>query len=153
VKSKRIGIAIITTLLFAGLSNIRLLAQAPQDTELLRVRDAVWRAWFSNDVKTLHALVPQEVIVISGGEEKWKHQAEVFQSAADFQSSGQKLLRLEFPHTEVQHFGEVAIVWSDYLVETEAHGQRAVSSGRASEVFVRRNGRWINPGWHTDSTK
>jgi Domain of unknown function (DUF4440) len=77
----------------------------------------------------------------------------VFQSAAEFQSAGNKLIRLEFPHTEIQHFGDVAIVWSDYLVETESHGKRSVSSGRASEIFVCHNGQWTNPGWHTDSTK
>ena len=43
-------------------------------------------------------------------------------------------------------------MWSDYLVETESHGKRAVSTGRASEIFVRRNGQWQNPGWHTDAT-
>jgi ketosteroid isomerase-like protein len=128
-------------------------AQKQDDEQLLQVRQAVWRAWFANDIKTLQALVPTETIVISGGEEKWKHQVEVFQSAADFQSAGGKLIRLEFPHTEVQHFGDVAIVWSSYVVETETNGKRSVSSGRASEVFVRRNGQWINPGWHTDSTR
>jgi uncharacterized membrane protein YphA (DoxX/SURF4 family)/ketosteroid isomerase-like protein len=153
MNSKWIALAIITTLFMAGPSSISLLAQTPEESQLLQVREAVWRAWFSDDVKTLHALVPPDTIVISGGEEKWKHQAEVFQSAADFQSGGNKLIHLEFPRTEVQHFGDVAMVWSDYLVETELHGKRSVSTGRASEVFVRHDGQWINPGWHTDSTK
>ena len=127
-------------------------AQAPdQRAEILKVRESVWRAWFANDTATLHALVPADTIVISGGEAKWKHQAEVFQSAAEFQSGGGKLVRLEFPHTEIQLFGDVAIVWSNYLVEIETNGKRSVSKGRASEVFVRRNGEWTNPGWHTDS--
>jgi hypothetical protein len=47
----------------------------------------------------------------------------------------------------------VAIIWSNYLVETEMNGRRSVSSGRASEIFVRRNGQWTNPGWHTDSAR
>ena len=128
------------------------LAQQQPDQQLLSVREAVWRAWFSNDTKTLHKLVPSETIVISGGEKDWKHQGEVFQSAADFQKSGNKLVRLDFTHTEVQHFGEVAIVWSNYRVETEAQGKHSISTGRASEIFVRSNGQWTNPGWHTDST-
>jgi ketosteroid isomerase-like protein len=143
----------IVIILFTSLSSTSLRAQTPQDSQLLQVRETVWRAWFSNDVKTLHALVPSETIVISGGEQKWKHQAEIFQTAADFQSSGGKLIRLEFLHTEIQHFGDVAIVWSKYLVETEEHGKRSVSSGRASEVFVHRDGQWTNPGWHTDLTE
>jgi len=150
VKSKWMAIVII---LFTSLSSTSLRAQTPQDSQLLQVRETVWLAWFSNDVKTLHALVPSETIVISGGEQKWKHQAEIFQTAADFQSGGGKLIRLEFLHTEIQHFGDVAIVWSKYLVETEEHGKRSVSSGRASEVFVHRDGQWTNPGWHTDLTE
>jgi ketosteroid isomerase-like protein len=153
VNLKSIAIIIIAALSFASLGPAMLSAQKQDDEQLLQVRQAVWRAWFANDIKTLQALVPTETIVISGGEEKWKHQVEVFQSAADFQSAGGKLIRLEFPHTEVQHFGDVAIVWSSYVVETETNGKRSVSSGRASEVFVRRNGQWINPGWHTDSTR
>ena len=121
-------------------------------SEILKVRDAVWRAWFANDTKTLQKLVPPDTIVISAGEEKWKTQAEVFQSAADFQKEGGKLIRLEFPHTEVQRFGNVVIIWSKYLLETETNGKRSLISGRVTEVFVLRHGQWTNPGWHTDST-
>jgi ketosteroid isomerase-like protein len=144
---------ITVAFLLIALNGARLLAQAQDDSQLLHVREAVWRAWFAGDTKTLKALVPPDTIVISGGEEKWKHQAEVFQSAQEFQAGGGKLICLEFPHTEVQHFGDVAIIWSNYLVETEMNGRRSVSSGRASEIFVRRNGQWTNPGWHTDSAR
>ena len=149
-KRNRIFVAAALALLCLGSAGGS--AQTQDDSPLLQVREAVWRAWFSNDTKTLQALVPPETIVISGGEEQWKHQAEVFQSAREFQTGGGKLIRLEFPHTEIQHFGDVAIVWSNYLVEIEMNGKRSVSSGRASEIFVRRNGQWANPGWHTDST-
>jgi ketosteroid isomerase-like protein len=121
--------------------------------ELLRVREAVWRAWFADDVKTLHQLVPPGTIVISAGEEKWKNREEVFQSAAEFHTEGGKLLGLQFPRTRIQRFGDVAILWSKYRVETEVHGKKSVSSGRVTEIFVRRGGRWTNPGWHTDSGK
>jgi ketosteroid isomerase-like protein len=151
MKTRSIGI--IAALCFATMGIAILSAQKQGNEQLLQVREAVWRAWFANDTKTLQALVPTDAIVITGGEEKWKHQLEVFQSSADFQSAGGKLIRLEFPHTEVQHFADVAIVWSNYLVETETNGKRSVSSGRASEIFVRHNGQWTNPGWHTDSTK
>jgi len=121
--------------------------------EILKVRETVWRAWFANDTKTLEKLVPPDTIVISAGEEKWKNQAEVFQSAAEFQKEGGKLIRLEFPRTEIQRFGDVAIIWSTYLLETETNGKRSSASGRVTEIFVRRHGQWINPGWHTDSAK
>jgi ketosteroid isomerase-like protein len=121
--------------------------------QLLKVREAVWRSWFANDVSTLRELVPPGTIVISAGEPQWKHQSEVLQSAVDFQAQGGRLVRLEFPRTEIQRFGDVAILYSQYIVETEMKGKRSVSAGRATEVFVLRNGQWTNPGWHTDAEK
>jgi hypothetical protein len=121
--------------------------------QLLKVREAVWRDWFANDAQALRDLVPPGTIVISSGEAQWKHQAEVLQSAVDFQAQGGKLIRLEFPRTEIQRFGDVAILYSAYIVETEMKGKRSVSSGRATEVFVLHDGHWTNPGWHTDAEK
>jgi uncharacterized protein (TIGR02246 family) len=130
-------------------------AAAQEDrAELLKVRESVWRAWFAGDTKALEDLVPPDTIVMSASEEKWKNQADILQSAAEFHASGGKLTRLEFPRTEIQRFGDdFAVIWSKYIVETEENGKRTLSSGRASEIFVRRNGRWTNPGWHTDSSK
>jgi hypothetical protein len=129
-------------------------AARPDDrTELLNVREEVWRAWFANDTKTLDALVPADTIVISSGEEKWKNQSDILQSAARFQANGGKLIRLEFPRTEIQCFGDVAITYSRYLYETEVDGKRSLTSGRVTEIFVLRHGKWTNPGWHTDTEK
>ena len=128
-------------------------ARANDRTELLKVREEVWRAWFVNDTKTLDALVPPDTIVISSGEEKWKNQSDILQSAARFQVNGGKLIRLEFPRTEIQRFGDVAITYSQYLYETEVDGKRSLTSGRVTEIFVLRHGKWTNPGWHTDTEK
>jgi ketosteroid isomerase-like protein len=141
----------IVVVVLAGWSTTGVAANTDEGSTLLKVREAVWRSWFANDAKTLRELVPPETIVISAGEKQWKHQAAVLQSAADFHAQGGKLIRLEFPRTEVQQFGEVAILYSEYRLETEMHGKRSLSSGRATEVFVRRNGQWTNPGWHTDA--
>ncbi len=129
-------------------------AQVPDgDSQLLQMRETVWRAWFAGNVKLLRQLVPADTIVMSAGDKEWKDQAEVVSEAAQFHASGAKLIRLEFPKTRIQHFGNMAIVWSDYVLEIESRGKRSVSSGRATEIFVRRNGVWINPGWHTDAGK
>ena len=147
------GVLFLAVFFLTTLSPSRLAAQKRDDDELLRVREAVWRAWFAGDTKTLEKLVPPETIVMSGGEEKWKNQADVLRSSAEFHAKGGKLVQLEFPRTQVQHFGDVAIVWSTYVLETEVDGKRSSSSGRATEIFVRRHGLWTNPGWHTESTK
>jgi ketosteroid isomerase-like protein len=143
----------IAVVILAGWSTTGIAANPDEGSTLLKVREAVWRSWFANDAKTLRELVPPETIVISAGEKQWKHQAAVLQSAADFHARGGKLIRLEFPRTEIQQFGEVAILSSDYRLETEMHGKHSVSSGRATEIFVRHNGQWTNPGWHTDEEK
>lgn len=123
------------------------------DSALLKVRETVWRAWFAGDTTLLKQLVPADTIVISASDKEWKNQADVLSEAKQFRSSGAKLARLDFPKTRIQHFGDVAIIWSDYVLEIESDGKRSESSGRATEVFVWRNGGWVNPGWHTDSKK
>lgn len=129
-------------------------AAAPDDrAELLKAREAVWRAWFVNDKEKLEVMVPPDTIVIGSGQERWRNQADILQSAANFQAHGGKLIRLEFPRTEIQRFGDVAIFYSSYLYETEEDGKRSVTSGRVTEIFVLRNGKWTNPGWHTDTGK
>ncbi len=75
------------------------------------------------------------------------------ESAAKFHVAGGKLVRLEFPRTEIQRFGDVAVTYSQYLYEAEVDGKRSVTAGRVTEIFVLRNGHWTNPGWHTDTEK
>jgi ketosteroid isomerase-like protein len=153
MKRKWNSIAIIAIFCATTLGAAQLSSQKPNDEQLLRAREAVWRAWFAGDTKTLEDLVPPDTIVMSGGEEKWKDQADVLQTAVKFHAKGGRLVHLEFPRTEVQHFGNVAIVWSSYIAETEVDGKQASDSGRVTEIFVRQRGRWTNPGWHTDAGK
>ena len=69
------------------------------------------------------------------------------------QASRGKLIRLEFPQTEIQRFGDVAIFYGKYLYETEEDGERSATTERVTEIFVLRNGKWTNPGWHTSTEK
>lgn len=131
--------------------SVAVIAGSQDDSQLLKVRRSVWLVWLANDQEALKRLVPDDTVVISAGEVKWKHQAEVLQSAADFHAAGGKLISLEFPRTEVQHFGDVAIIWSEYVLQVEVGGKRERTAGRVTEIFVKRNGQWTNPGWHTDS--
>jgi hypothetical protein len=73
--------------------------------------------------------------------------------ADQFAKSGGKLLKLEFPKTEIQVYGYTAVVYSNYSYELETGGQRLTQAGRVTEVFVLRKGQWVNPGWHMDSGK
>jgi ketosteroid isomerase-like protein len=126
---------------------------ASQRKELLAAREEVWRAWFANDQKALDQLLPADTLAINNGEETWEDREAVLRGSRRFASNGGRLVRLEFPRVEIQSYGDVAVIYSLYVFETEANGERKTSSGRATEVFVRKNGRWTNPGWHMDSGK
>jgi hypothetical protein len=128
------------------------LSQADR-TELLQVREAVWRAWFTNDRTALEKFLPADLVGINNGDEKWDTREIAIEGAAQFAANGGKLLRLEFPRTEIQSYGDVVVLYSLFTTETEVHGQSTVNSGRSTEIFVRRNGQWLNPGWHLDSGK
>ena len=73
--------------------------------------------------------------------------------AAQFAKRGGKLVKLEFPKTEIQVYGATAVVYSNYSYELETGGQHLNQSGRVTEVFVNRKGQWVNPGWHMNSRK
>ena len=121
---------------------------------LLDAREAVWRAYFSNDRAALERLIPEETITIEAGESNtWSNRKNVLEGAERFAKNGGKLIKLEFPKTEIQVYGSTAIVYSNYVYEIEAGGQHFNQSGRVTEVFVLRKGQWVNPGWHMDSGK
>jgi ketosteroid isomerase-like protein len=121
---------------------------------LLDAREAVWRAWFAGDRATLEKLIPEETIAIDpGGEANWSGRQKILDGSSEFAKSGGKLIKLEFPKTEIQMYGVTAVIYSSYSYELENGGQRSTQSGRVTEVFVLRNGQWVNPGWHMDSGK
>ena len=119
----------------------------------LTSREAVWRAYFSNDRALLEKFIPEEMIAIDAGTEACANRAAVLAGAAEFSRTGGKLVRLEFPKTEIQLYGNVAIFYTTYQYELEIQGKRTTQSGRATEIFVRRNGSFVNSGWHLDSGK
>jgi ketosteroid isomerase-like protein len=118
--------------------------------ELLAAREAVWRDFFANNASHLAETIPQELIAIEYGE-KWSNRDDVLAGAKSFVDQGGKLVRLEFPQTEFQMYGYTAILYSKFVCETEVAGKPTARSGRATEMFVNRQGKWINVGWHIDS--
>jgi hypothetical protein len=117
---------------------------------LLAAREAVWRAYFGGNRAALEKLLPQELITLEAGGD-WSNRKSVLDGSARFAADGGKLLRLEFPRTEIQAYGYTAIVYSSYVYEIEMGGMRSTNTGRVTEVFVNRNGAWVNPSWHMDS--
>ena len=123
----------------------------PETKSLLEAREAVWRAYFAGNRIALEKLLPTELLTMDAGIGEWGNRQSVMESSARFAADGGKLIRLEFPKTEIQAYGSVAIVYSNYEYEIEQGGKPFTNSGRATEVFVYRNGAWVNPSWHLDT--
>lgn len=125
-----------------------------QRTELLAFRDSVWKAWFAGDTAFLMRALPADFMSIPAGDDTtWAGRDLTVEKSREFVANGGKLLRLEFPRNTILSSGNTTVVLTKYLMELEVGGQRVTSSGRATEVFVRKNGRWIHPSWHLDSGK
>ena len=119
--------------------------------QILADREAVWRAYFAGDSEELGQLVPEETLAIGATSDEWATRDDVLAASRAFAEAGGKLLALDFPRTQIQLFGDVAILYTTYSYTVEIEGEVETSSGRGTEVFVLRDGRWVNPGWHLDS--
>lgn len=123
--------------------------------ELLKARDKVWRDIFTNNREALEKSLPPGSMAINpdgeGTEGRFVDRAKMLADAERFVKSGGKLLKLEFPRTDIQAFGNVAIIYTTYVLETEFGGKASTLKGHATEVFVKTNGEWTNPGWHLDN--
>ena len=117
---------------------------------ILAKRDAVWKAWFANDRPTLEKLIPEEAIAINSGSKEWSNRASILEGAKAFADSGGKLVKLEFPKTEIQAYGNTILIYTTYVYEIEKDGKRTTTAGRGTEMFVRRGDELVNVGWHLD---
>jgi len=121
--------------------------------QILAAREKVWKAYFENDRAVLDKVIPDEVIAIDAGSAEWSNRDRILAGAKSFADSGAKLVKLEFPKTEIQVYGNTYIIYTTYSYEIEAGGKRNVSTGRATEMFVRRGNELVNVGWHLDNGK
>ena len=113
---------------------------------LLTAREVVWRAWFAGDRDQLTRLLPPELVTIEPGGTVGTLQS-TLDGSRGFAASGGKLTRLEFPRTEIQVYGNTAILYSSYEMDLQNGAQTQTQRGMATEVFVNRDGHWLNTGW------
>ena len=128
-------------------------ASAPTEEirkELLEARSTAWRAFFQKDLTVLEQILAPELIAIQEQVERWDNRASLLKMAQSMKERGVQLTRLEFPRTEIQLFGNTAILYYTYVMEQRLGDQAAVDTGRGTEIFVRRDGKWIDVGWHLD---
>ena len=129
------------------LASQRRVLGADERASLLKAREAVWRAWFGGDQATLLKLLPPELITIEPGSTTFGSRASTLEGSRSFAAGGGKLTRLAFPSTEIQVYGNTAILYTSYEMELQTAGQKRSARGMATEVFVFQDGRWINTGW------
>jgi hypothetical protein len=119
--------------------------------QLLDARTTAWQSFFRKDIAVVERILAPELIAIQQNSERWDNRARLIAIAKAIHEQGVQLLRLEFPHTEIQLFGDVAILYYTYIFETGLNGKSEVDAGRGTEIFVRRDGNWIDVGWHLDN--
>jgi hypothetical protein len=119
--------------------------------ELLDAREIAWRSFFQKDPAVVEGVLGPEVIAIQQSAEQWDNRARLIAMARAMSKQDVQLLRLEFPHTEFQLFGDTAILYYTYVFETGDKSRSVVDAGRGTEVFVRRDGKWVDVGWHLDN--
>jgi hypothetical protein len=121
------------------------------DSELLVTCETAWRAWFAGDVAALEAMLPAEFISYGMTGKELSDRARTLAESRPFAASGGRLERLDFPATSAQRYGDEIVLYSLYEVGlVDGAGKATTLRGRATEVFVRRDGRWLHPGWHLD---
>jgi hypothetical protein len=114
------------------------------------VRQAVWVDWFSGDTLALSRVLGSELVAISAGAPHWQSLHQTMTASADFHAKGGRLVSVAFDSALTHRFGDVVVMFSHYTVVTENADQRSTQQGRATEVFVRTNVRWVHTSWHLD---
>jgi uncharacterized protein DUF4440 len=122
------------------------------DPDVLVVRETAWRAWFGADEATLRSILPHDFAAISTEGSEVSDREKTIASSRAFKESGGHLISLAFPRTEAQRFGDTVILYGSYDVTFVSSGKEKRMRGRLTEVFVKRDGTWVHPGWHLDAT-
>jgi ketosteroid isomerase-like protein len=116
--------------------------------ELVQAREAVWRAFFQGDSAALVMLLPERMIAMD------ENRAGIIHDAIGFARNGGKYVGMEFTDETFFVDGNSAVLWSHYVAHlTDGAGKATEMKGRAIELFVKQDGRWVNPHWHLDAEK
>ena len=136
-----------------ALASQRRMLDPAERAALMQAREAVWRAYFGGDRAALMKLLPPELITIEPGSTTFGTRTSTLDGSRSFAAGGGKLTRLVFPSTEIQVYGNTAILYTSYEMDLQSGGQTRSERGMATEVFVFKDGQWLNPGWQLAALK
>ncbi len=69
-----------------------------------------------------------------------------------FVNEGAGSFASRFRKRKAQRFGDVVVLYGRYEAVIQSGGAEHTMRGRLTEMFVRRDGKWLHPGWHLDLT-
>ncbi|HQR18460.1 MAG TPA: DUF4440 domain-containing protein [Gemmatimonadales bacterium] len=125
---------------------------ASTQREILALRETAWRSWFANDQAAFQRVVPDELVALGWGGGPWEDRAGTMAQMGEFAKGGWTLAALEFPRNVFQQYGDVVILYTRFrVVLTDGAGKSEATTGRGTEIFVRRKGHWVHTGWHLDT--
>ena len=97
------------------------------------------------------SILPDDFLAIGWGGTEISDRATTIASSRAFKASGGRLVALSFPETRAQRFGDTVVFYGSYEVTLATGTTEEHVRGRLTEVFVKRGGRWLHPGWHLDA--
>jgi ketosteroid isomerase-like protein len=118
--------------------------------DLDAIRKDVWVNWFAGDTAALRRILTPDLVAISPDVPHWQSLDATLAAAAGFKAGGGKLHSVTFDSTMIHRFGETVVMFSHYALLLDHDGTRTTQRGRATEVFVRRQGKWLHTSWHLD---
>lgn len=142
---------VVSFLVLLAVLSLPLFGAEPIDPDVLKLREAAWRAWFDGDEAALRSMLPEDFLGIGWAGTEISTRDQTIASSKDFKKSGGRLVSLSFPETRAQRIGDTVVFYGSYEVTLAIGEEKTTVRGKLTEVFVKRDGRWLHPGWHLDA--
>jgi uncharacterized protein (TIGR02246 family) len=117
--------------------------RSADEREVLRLYNALITAWQKNELHTLNSIVADDFQYWSFKGER-RNKADMLKNVARSQTSGDKDTQTQIEDPVVRVYGESAVL-TCRIIDTGKHADGRAFKGKTAdtEVFVRRDGKWV----------